>query len=333
MYSLNHRFPKRFLSLGLSLYVCLSLLGCGVADSSAVKPTDAAEQKDRGKLQIVATLFPQYDFARQIAGDLADITLLLPPGADSHAYEPSPSDIIKIQNADVFLYTGEEMEVWAKRLLDGLQPPGPLVVDVSKSLTLVTSESVEKNGDHTEAAHGDGGHVYEPHIWTSPVMAKQMVLNIRDGLSEADPANTAPYAANAAAYLESLDELDGKFREVVADGKRKNFIFGSRFASYYFAAEYGLDYDSAFDSCSGETEPSAKALARLITYIREAGIPVVYYQELTDQKVALSVAEATGAKPLLFHSCHNVTKEDLENGATYLSLMEQNVENLKAGLS
>lgn len=308
---------KRVLTLFALLLTIFLLAACTAGEE--------AGSREDGRLKVVATLFPQYDFAREIGGEQADVRLLLPPGADSHAYEPSPSDIIAISQADVFLYTGPEMEVWAHSLLDGINRPDMRIVDLSEGLTFMEN----LDGDD----HEGHDHLFDPHIWTSPVIAQEMARAIGDAFIEADPENASGYKTRTMQYIEKLSALDQEFREIVADGSRKDFIFGSRFACLYFAREYGLKYDSAFATCAGETEPSAQALARLITRIQEDKIPVIFYQELTDSKPAIAVAEATGAKPLLFHSCHNVTQEELDAGASYISLMEQNAVHLKEGLS
>lgn len=311
------KFFRRILS---AFFILLTVPILFSACAPKAAPSKAA---GTGKLSVVATLFPQYDFARQLAGDYADVTLLLPPGAESHSYEPSPSDVIRISNADIFLYTGDAMETWVPKMLSGINSPSLKVIDVSKGISL------DPAADHDGHDHG----AFDPHIWTSPVMSKQIVQNIAAALQEADPDHAAAYASNSQAYLEQLDALDARFREIVARGKRLDFIFGSRFACHYFAQEYGLAPDSPYDSCSAETEPGAQAMAHVIDHVKSAGIPVIYYQELTDQRVSQAVAEATGAQPLLFHSCHNVSKTDFENGVTYLSLMEQNAVNLEKGLN
>lgn len=313
------KFFRRIFSAFLILLTVPSLLSACAAKAAQAEETGP----ETGKLSIVATLFPQYDFARQLAGDWAEVTLLLPPGGESHSYEPSPSDVIRISNADIFLYTGDAMETWVPKLLSGINSPTLKIVDVSKGISL---DPVDEHDGHDHGA-------FDPHIWTSPVMSKQIVQNIAQALQEADPAHQADYQENLGVYLEKLDALDTRFRDIVSHGKRRDFIFGSRFACRYFAREYGLSPDSPYDSCSAETEPGAQAMAHVIDHVKTAGIPVIYYQELTDQRVSQAVAEATGAQPLLFHSCHNVSKTDFESGVTYLSLMEQNAVNLEKGLN
>ena len=275
---------------------------------------------DSGKIKISATLFPQYDFARQIAGDKAEITLILPSGMDSHSYEPTPADIININKSDLFIYTGEYLESWANDIVGDIDTDKTHVLDVSSGIQLVKED---------EEHH----HEYDPHIWTSPVIAMQMADNIAEALCETDSVNSDYYKQNAENYKKQLQELDSEFKEIVADGKRNTIYFGGKFALYYFTQEYGLDYVSAFDSCSGETEPSAKVMSEMISSIKENNIPVIYYEEIAEPTVANMIADETGAKPLLFHSCHNVTPEDFRNGTTYIDLMKQNAVNLREGLS
>ena len=287
---------------------------------------------NNGKITVVTTLFPQYDFVRQIAGDYANIELLLPPGVESHTFDPSPADVMRIHKADVFLYTGLSMEAWAEKLIADL-PSSVHVLNTSQGITLLKNPGGAHNHDHDDHTHTtDDASEYDPHIWTSPVNAKIMVSNILETLCTADPANEQAYRANAQRYLQQLTNLDSEIRAVVANGKRRELIFGSRFALFYFTHEYDLSYRSAFDSCSADAEPSAKTVATLIDTVKEEQIPVIYFEELTDPKIARSVSEETGAQMLLFHSCHNLSKEDFENGATYLSLMRQNVQNLEKGL-
>lgn len=320
---------KGFTILIISLLV-LALSGCG--DEALEEVSEVGESAD--KPMIVATLFPQYDFAKEIAGDKAQVTMLLPLGTESHAYEPKPSDIVKINDSDLFIYTGEHMEVWAESLLEGIDNPDGIVLDVSKGIKIEYIDHIEDDhsdeDSHEEEASNE--HLFDPHIWTDPNNAIIMVNNILDSLCQIDPENAAYYNGRAEAYTEKLKLLDQEFREILENGSRKKVVFASKFALLYFAKQYGLQYEAAFDSCSTETEPSARTVAHLITEIKEDKLPVVYYAEMIEPKVAKSIGEETGAKALLFHSCHNVTTEEFANGASYLSLMAQNGENLREGL-
>ncbi|WP_207650240.1 metal ABC transporter substrate-binding protein [Anaerosporobacter mobilis] len=312
-----------------------------------METTDSKVAGDNtSKIKVVTTLFPQYDFANQVGKDAVEVKMLLKPGVESHTYEPAPSDIIEINKADIFLYTGDEMEPWVSKILDSLDSD-VMIIDLSKNITLDKvgdhdheHEDEESDGDHLhedeseEAEHEeDHVHSYDPHIWTNPLNAKIMVEDIKTALSEVDKANKMTYENNAKDYLASLDQLDQDIREVVKQAKRDEVVFGGRFAFHYFFEEYGLDYVSAYDSCSSETEPSAKVIATIIDKVKEDQIPVIFYEEFANPKVAESIANATGAKTLLLHSCHNVSTDDYKNGATYLSLMYQNLENLKEALN
>lgn len=304
----------------------------------------AGSFRANGKLSIVTTLFPQYDFAKQIAGDKAEVILLLSPGMEAHSYDPAPSDIVRINESDLFIYTGEYMETWASQIIKSLEKDVK-ILDVSEGIRLTYSEdehgaekhedtdhAEDENDDHDEEDHDDHAHVYDPHIWTSPVIAQQMVGNILNELIEIDSENEDYYRKNAERYLAELAELDEEFRQAAENADIQTLYFADKFAMYYFTKEYSLTYVSAYDSCSSETEPSAKLVAKMIDEVREDNAPAVFYAELSNHKAADTISKETGTKELLLHSCHNVSKDEFENGATYISLMKQNLENLKIGL-
>ena len=306
---------KRILA-ALCAAALLALTGCAPAPASS-------SPAGKEKLTVYATLFPQYDFAREIAGDRAEVILLLPPGVESHSFEPTPADIAGISKSDLLLYTGDAMEPWAAKLIAGDLPDTVRAVDLSQGVALLAEE-------HEEEGHA---HPFDPHIWTSPVNAMIMVRTVVSALCEADPEGAEAYRANGERYLAELESLDDEIRTIVSQAKRRELVFGGRFAFHYFTAEYGLTAYSAYDSCSEETEPSAKAVSEVIGRVREDHLPVVYYEELTEPKVARSIAQETGAKLLLLHSCHNLSKDELAAGESYLSLMKQNAQNLREGLN
>lgn len=292
------------------------------------------DEKDDGKISIVTTLFPQYDFARQIAGDKAEVILLLKPGTESHDYDPTPADMIKINNADLFIYTGEYMEVWAANILNSIDNKELNILDLSKNITLHRSLEDEDHEHHEEEMNGSEGHSheYDPHIWTSPQNAIVMVNNILEELVKIDSDNAEYYQKNAENYINELNGLDGEFRNIVANAEYDTIYFGGRFALLYFVEEYGLKYVSAFDSCSSETEPSAKLVTKIVDEMKDNGAKVVYHEELAGTKTAQAIADEIGGETLLLHSCHNVSSDEFNNGATYISIMKQNAENLKIGL-
>ena len=302
-----------------------------------VVPLSACGRKsiDDDRLLIVTTLFPQYDFTRQIAGDKADVKLLLSPGMEAHSYDPTPSDIASINESDLFIYTGDNMETWAAKLIKGLEKDVN-VLDVSKGVDIIKTEDEEgHHHDEDEEEHGHEGHnhIYDPHIWTSISNAKIMVSNIVDELVQIDAENADYYRKNADKYLEQLTELDNEFKEVVRNSDVKTIYFADKFAMYYFVHDYGLNYVSAYDSCSSETEPSAKLVAKMIDEVKENNAPAIFYAELSNHKAADTISEETNTKEYLLHSCHNISKDEYKKGVTYISLMKQNLENLKKGLN
>ena len=308
------------------------------------------------KLKVVTTLFPYFDFARQIAGDQIELVMVIPAGMDSHSFEPTPADMRTIQEADVLICNGGEMEHWLAQALEAVDIGSMTIVRMMDYVDVVEEEWVEgmereehDHGNHREEErvyepHGkyeeihtdqDGDHKgleYDEHIWTSPRNAMILVQAIEEVLKEHDPKGMAEYQENAAAYLQELEEIDNKMRAVVKEQKRNQIIIGDKFPFRYLAEDYGWDYKAAFTGCSTDTEPSARTIAYLIDKVKEEKIPVIYYLELSSPRVAEIIGEETGAKPLLLHSCHNVTRREFESGVTYVRLMEQNVENLRKGL-
>ena len=312
--------------------------------------TATISENESKKISVVATIFPQYDFIRQIAGDNVELSMLLPPGAESHSFDPTPQDIIRIQNSDMFIYVGGESDSWIDDILSSMDTSNMEIVSLMNLVDIVEEEIVEgmeddhehdDDGEHEEAAeqHDDSGHddsehevEYDEHVWTSPRNAMIIVQSLSDMLCVLDPANASIYEQNTASYLEELENLDNTFKEAVSAGSRKTLVFGDRFPFRYFADAYGLDYFAAFPGCSTETEASASTVAFLIDKVKEENIPAVFHIEFSNEKMANTISEATGAEKLLLHSCHNITKDDFENGITYLELMTCNVDTLKEAL-
>lgn len=280
------------------------------------------------KISVVTTIFPVYDFARAIAGDRARITLLLPPGMESHSFEPTPADIAAISSARVFFYTSEAMEPWALKLADGFEKgKRPLLVDSSLGIAMTVSDEKHEGSEPGREAMED------PHIWTDPNNAMVMTKNILNALIAVDPKNETYYRENAKKRLTELSALDRDIKTAAATAKRREIVMGGRNAMSYFFKRYGITARAAFDSCSAGQEPSVKAIVELKELIEKNGIRVIYYEELHEPRVARALAEGTDAKLLLLHSLHNLSKADFEAGETYISLMRQNLENLKEGLS
>lgn len=438
--------------------------------------SSATAQESKGKLEIVTTLFPTYDFAKQIGKDKINVSLLLPPGVESHTFEPKPQDVVRINKADVFIYTGKYMEPWAEDLLKGVSNKNLLVVDASTGIELMSegdhgdgehafewagsfdldageyvwsfakvggdyadsamkmailaasktgsdgieeveetaegllkSEKVDarnagevlapssfsafhlnfdpgkevtvfrvkiekkgkyvfftehmptefeagehffkssagqdveplaqepeqEHGHEVGEVHGHGHHHHggkDPHIWVDLANDQIMVDTIAKALAEKDPANGTFYFSNANEYKVKLADLDRRFKETLSTAKHKTIIYGGHFAFGYFAKRYGLEHDSPYDGFSPNAEPSPKAIASLIEKLKKSGIKYIYYEELLDPKVARTISQEIGAKLELLHGAHNVSKDELTKGVTFLDIMEDNLKKLKVGL-
>jgi len=275
-------------------------------------------QAGDGMRSVVATIFAPYDFARSVAGGLAEVTMLLPPACESHAFEPTPQDIIRILHCDVFIYVGGESDAWVERILSTMDTSGMRVVTLMDCV-----DTVEEEG-------GDGEQ--DEHVWTSPGNAKRITQRISEAMCGADPQNAAAYRRNTAAYLAELDALDAQFRTVVDGAARKAVVFGDRFPFRYFMDAYGLVYAAAFPGCAAETEASAGTVLALVEKIKTEGIPAVFHTELSNENMARAIGKETGAKVLLLHACHNISRADFQAGRTYLDLMGDNVEALREAL-
>lgn len=330
------------------LWACILLLlsagtGCGRTGDAAKGQGMQAE-----KLQIVTTIYPPYDFAKNVGGDLVEVTMLLKPGMESHSYEPTPADMIRIMKSDIFLYAGGESDVWVEELLgagetntraypllDWVDPIEEETVEgmQTKGHTHEHEEDEECHHDteDDEAVHLHEGE-YDEHVWTSPQNAMLIVGRLEEIFSELDPENGGVYQENTRIYLEKLEALDQTFRTVTQNARHNTLIFGDRFPLLYFVRTYGLDYYAAFPGCSMETEPSASMVAFLTDKVKEEQIPVIFYLELSNGKIAEAIAECTDAQTAVFYSGHAITADDLEAGEDYISLMYRNVDSLKTAL-
>ena len=299
----------------IAALLCLCLMLCGCT-AQPEKPHDET------KLQIVCTSFPAYDFAREIAGDRAELTLLIKPGSEVHSYEPTPKDMIRIQESDLFICNGGESEQWAKTLV---------TPELNTIYMMDCVDTVEESADGIYNAE-DGEPELDEHVWTSPLNAIKISEEICNALCKLDTDNAEAYKTNFAAYKAQLMALDREFRQVIKNSGKHTLVFADRFPMRYFALEYGLNCYAAFPGCSSETEPSAKTVAYLIDRVREDKIPAVLYMEFSNQKMADVICEDTGCKKLPFYSAHSVSAEQFKQGVSYLDLMRINLNSLKEAL-
>jgi zinc transport system substrate-binding protein len=281
-------------------------------------------------LRIIAMNFPAFDFSRVIAGNRGQVELLLPPGAEAHSYEPSPRDMVALQQADLLVYNGGIGDYWVEETLASLGDEAP---EALRMMDAVPTVEEEITAGMEDVLHEQEGPDLDEHVWTAPANAKLIAGAIAGRLALLDPEGQAGYQERFAAYSAELDELDLAFREMIQASKRKTIVLGDRFPMRYFAMEYGLAYYAAFPGCSAQTEPSPKTLAFLIGKMAEEKIPVVFYIEFSNQRAARIIAEETGAKALLLHSAHNVNQKEMDEGVSYLSIMRNNLIALREALN
>ena len=326
----------------LILILLVLLISCNNNDNNRTS-------NDNGRIKAVTTIFPIYDFTRNIASNNADLQMIIKPGVEIHSFNSTPADIIDIQNTDIFIYIGGESEEWAEKIINSMDTNGKKIIRLIDYVTALDEEIVEgmeydeehnhegeenhdEHDEHVEESHTHEG-VYDEHIWTSPKNAVLMVNAIANAMSEIDPDNADTYKSNADKYNKELLVLDNKMREAINSSKRKNIVFGDRFPFRYLADEYGLEYRAPFTGCSSQLDASPKTIAYLINYIKDNNIPYLYYIELSNGKIADTIIEQTGVSKLQLHSGQNVSKEEFDSGITYLSIMSNNLESLKKGLN
>lgn len=297
------------------LLTLILLSGCSNIEAESDKPN------------VIVTLFPQYDMVRAIAKDKVNLELLLPAGVEPHSYEPTPNTIIRINESDLFVYTSDIMETWISNLFTELNDQGPIVVNSSNGVELIT---------HLEDEHSDEedhDEEYDPHFWLDPLNAKIMAENITAGLIEMDPENADFYQANANIYLSELDKLDQEFIDLFSRVKLNKIIYGGHFAFGYLSNRFNIEILSPYTGYSPDAEPSVSSLAELINVMQENQIKVIFYEELVDPKIARTISEQTGANIEVLHGAHNLSQEEMAQGLTYFDVMRSNIEKLKVALN
>lgn len=331
---------KKIITLMLvAVLAVFALSGCGTSKSG--------EDKNDKKIKIVTTIFPEYDWVMQILGDKADkadVTMLLDKGVDLHSYQPSTADIAKISEADVFIYVGGESDEWVEDVLKEAKNKKLKVINLMDVMGDKAKEEEVKEGmqpeeeEHAEEAK-DGKEEeeveYDEHVWLSLKNAKIFTKKIADVLSEIDKDDAKTYQANYESYAKKLDDLDKKYADAVASAKNKTLVFGDRFPFRYLVNDYGLDYYAAFVGCSAESEASFETVTFLAKKIDELGLGNVLTIEGKNHKIAKTVVDNTknkDQKVLTMDSMQSTTSKDVKDGATYLGIMEKNLEVLKEAL-
>ena len=332
---------KRIFAVFFSLLLAAGILGgCGKAEFSSISAPSASQSGSK-PLKIVTTIFPEYDWVRQILGERAKnvgLTMLLDNGVDLHSYQPTADDIIKISDCDLFIYVGGESDGWVEDALKEATNKEMQVINLLDVLgeQVKEEEVVEGMEAEEEESEDEDEPEYDEHVWLSLKNAETLCNAITDALEEIDPANKDAYAANAASYLEKLAALDGEYQTVVDNAARKTVLFGDRFPFRYLVDDYGLSYYAAFAGCSAETEASFETISFLAGKVNELGLPCVLTIEGAQHKIAETIVQNTAKKNqsiLTLDSMQSTTSTDVENGTTYLSVMESNLDVLKQALN
>lgn len=311
-----------------------------IFQGGCVKP-----QEENG-IKITATIFPLYDFAREVGGDKVSVKMMLPPGAEAHSYEPAPADIVRLNESSLFIYIGESMEPWAEDILKSVNNDKLKVLEASMGIAMIKGHHHDEHGeeehhgkegdpdhggDHNEGgvhSHGD----YDPHIWLDFSNDIKIVAAIAEKLCEIDPANASYYNERAALYSKKLFLLDRDYSEALGKCRLKTIIYGGHFAFGYMAKRYGLTHISPYKGFSPDAEPSPQNIASLAENVRKTGTKYIYYEELIEPKVAKAVSSETGCGILMLHGAHNLTKDELSSGRSFTDIMYDNLEKLKKGL-
>jgi zinc transport system substrate-binding protein len=311
--------------LAVALAVCVGMV---FLTSCRAKQEKVVQNK---KLQVVTSLFPLYDFARNIGQDMADVSLLLPPGLEAHSFEPRPGDMVRLNQANVFIYTNSAMEPWVQDVLKGVQNRSLKVVESGRSIAMTAGHEEYAPGKKAGHRHGHDHGGADPHIWLDFSNATNMVDHILAGFLEKDPLNRDFYQKNADAYKAKLNDLDRQFKEGLSGCRKKIIVHGGHFAFGYLAQRYGLKY-VAVSGFSPNAEPLPAGMVRISRTLKANGLNYLFYEELLSPRIAESIARETGVSLLMLHGAHNVSKEEFERGVSFLDLMQRNLQNLKRGL-
>ena len=315
---------KKKLLIAVLAFICVAIIVVFVVASNKSKDVS------NGKINVVVTTFSTYDFVRQIAGDTVNIEYILGPGVDSHSYEPSANDLIKIKNADIFIYIGGEMEKWVDKVLSTDVVSGKTeLIKVTDCVETIEEQEVDGAEAHEEEEE-EGA--FDEHIWTSTQNAINMVNFINNKLILKIPENKELYNKNANNYIAKIEEVQSKIQNIVDNKVRDRLVFGDKMPMQYFINQFGLKVSAAFNGCSTETEPSTKTITGLVERVKEEKIPVVLYIELSTGKTAKTIAAECNVEAMQIQTLHNISKTDFDNGESYVSLMMRNLDVLKKAL-
>lgn len=313
----------------LTVFTLLPVLltGCGTAAQGGADAASAAT--DATQMTVYTSFYPMYDFASKIGGDKIVLHNMVPSDSEPHTWEPSPSDITALENADVFIYNGAGMEHWVEDVLASLQNKDLVVVDSSANITLLPGGHSHDDEDEDEDEHGEE-ESFDPHVWLGIREAKQQLLAIKDALSQADPANKDYYEANYVKYAAEFDALDQEYTDTLSALPNKEIVVSHQ-AFGYLCAAYGLT-QVAVEGLSPDSEPEPAKMAEIIDFVKEHNVRVIFFEELASPKVAETIAKETGATTAVLNTVEGLTDEQAAAGEDYLSIMRENLAQLKEAL-
>jgi len=278
--------------------------------------------KKSEKIVVVATLFPLYDFVKNVGGEYVDVSLLLPPGTEAHDFDPTPQDMSRIASSDIFVYTGRFMEPWVEDIIQSIESSKLVVIDASADV--VMQKSVSFDSDEPIGS-------LDPHIWLDFENDTKIIHSLVETLSMKDPLHTTIYEERGERYIEKMNSLDNAYKNSLAQCTTREIVYGGHYTFGYLAKRYHLDYVAA-QGISPDAEPTANDMILLIEQVRKNNIPVIFYEELNSSKIAETLASETNTTLLSLHSAHNISKQDIEKNTSFLDIMEQNRKNLTMGL-
>lgn len=321
----NIKFLRLMVLVILLVFTAVYFTGCKAADGSKAGKTD-----DSGKISVCTSFYVMYDFAGKIGGDKVIVKNLLPAGADPHTWEPSPKDIVNIQNADVLIYNGAGMEGWIDKVLGSIKNKDIVTVEASKNVKLLEVRLDTASAGGKDEGHGDA-HIYDPHVWLDPARAKVQMRAIADAFIEVDPVNRSYYEKNYEYYAKELDKLDDEYRKAAA-GFRKKDIVVSHAAFGYLCDAYGLN-QIAISGLDAESEPTSARMVDVAKFAKENRVTIIFFDKMVNPRVAESIAKSAGAEVEVLNPIASLSSEDIKAGKDYFSVMRENLEVLKKALN
>lgn len=316
----------------------MAFTGAGVWGTTVVR-AESSSSGSGNKLKIVATIFPEYDWTREILGDHlkdVDLTLLLDNGTDLHSFQPAVKDIMKVSSCDLLIYVGGESDQWIEDALKSAANPDMKTINLMETLKdFIKEEETVEGMQEKHHSHEEDEKEYDEHVWTSLRNASAAAEVIADTLAELDPENSDIYKENLRSYQGELSSLDNEYQKTVDQSTHKTLLFADRFPFRYLVDDYGISYYAAFSGCSAESEASFKTITFLAEKVDELGLKEVFTIEKSDDRIAETVIENTrdkDQKVAVLNSMQSITSEEIADGTTYLSIMEDNLKVLKAAL-